>query len=298
MRRERFLTSGIAFALAAAAAPVRPAPDPAGALSRLEEATGGRLGVFAVDTSSGAAISYRANERFAMCSTFKLLAVAAVLARVDRSDEQLDRHLAYTRADISAYAPVAAEHLKDGFMSVRTCCEAAIEWSDNTAANLLLSNIGGPSGVTSYARAIGDPVTRLDRNEPALNSAVPGDPRDTTSPRAMAANMRMLILGSVLSATSREMLKQWLLHSKTGATCLRAGLPASWIVGDKTGTGGANNAKGDSNTRNDVAIVWPPQRSPLVIAAYLTGSTLAAAQRDAAIAQAGSIVAGHFHGTR
>ncbi|HEX5274410.1 MAG TPA: class A beta-lactamase [Candidatus Rubrimentiphilum sp.] len=264
--------------------------NPQSELSSLERKSGGRLGVFSLDTGTGASLSYRANERFAMCSTFKLIAVAAVLSRVDRGDEDLERHIAYSRADILAYAPVATEHLKDGFMTVGTCCAAAIEWSDNTAANLLLNTIGGPKGFTSYARSIGDPVTTLDRREPALNSALPGDPRDTTTPRAMATNMQRLVLGNKLSATSCAKLAQWLVKSKTGATCLRAGLPPSWIVGDKTGSGGPNNAFGDSGTRNDVAVVWPKRGAPLVIAAYLTGSALAAANRDATLATVARIV--------
>jgi beta-lactamase class A len=282
-----------ALALTATVA-ARADEEPASALGNLEKETGGKLGVFALDTGTGASLSYRADDRFAMCSTFKLVAVAAVLSRVDRGNEQLERHIAYSRANILAYAPVTLEHLKDGYMTVGALCEAAIEWSDNTAANLLLSTIGGPRGFTSYARTIGDPVTRLDRSEPALNSALPGDPRDTTTPRAMAGNMRRLALGNALSTRSRDMLARWLVNSKTGATCLRAGLPPSWTVGDKTGTGGANNTTGDSNTRNDVAVVWRPQGAPLVIAAYLTGSVLAAAPRDGALAKVGQIVSAHF----
>ncbi len=284
-----------ALALAAASAAARRNEEPGGEFSSLEKSTGGRLGVFALDTGTGASVSYRADERFAMCSTFKLVAVAAVLSRVDRGDEHLERRIAYSRADIFAYAPVALEHLKDGFMTVGVMCEAAMEWSDNTAANLLLKSIGGPQGFTSYARAIGDAVTTLDRNEPALNSALPGDPRDTTTPRAMATNMQKLVLGDALSPGSRTNLAQWLVNSKTGATCLRAGLPSVWTVGDKTGTGGPNNATGDSNTRNDVAVVWRKRgAAPLVIAAYLTGSLLAAEARDAALANVGRIVAAHW----
>jgi beta-lactamase class A len=295
MRREKFLTSAMAaFALVATTSAARGRERPAGQFSALEKNTGGRLGVFALDTGTGASVSYRADERFAMCSTFKLIAVAAVLSRVDQGQEHLERRIAYSRADIFAYAPVALEHLKDGSMTVGALCGAAIEWSDNTAANLLLKTIGGPQGFTSYARAIGDQVTTLDRNEPALNSALPGDPRDTTTPRAMAADMQRLVLSDALSSRSRATLAQWLVNSKTGAARLRAGLPPSWTVGDKTGTGGPNNAAGDSNTRNDVAVVWPEQGAPLVVAAYLTGSVLAAASGDAALAKVGQIVAAHW----
>jgi beta-lactamase class A len=252
------------------------------------------LGVYAVDVGSGSAISYRANERFAMCSTFKVLAVAAVLARVDRGEERRDRHVLYTRADLLAYAPITRLHVGEGFMTVSALCEAAIEYSDNTAANLLLKALGGPKSVTEYARSLGDPVTTLNRFEPALNSAIPGDSRDTTTPAAIAADLRRVVLASALSATSSRELTAWLRHCRTGRSLLRAGLPPSWIVGDKTGLGGRTNAAGASDTRNDIAIAWPPHKDPLIIAAYLTGSQLPAAQRDASIASVARIVVEEF----
>ena len=260
----------------------------------LESTSGGRLGVYAVDTGSGAFIGYRQNERFAMCSTFKTLAVGAVLARVDAGTAAFSTRLSYSAADIQAYAPIAKQHLSRGYMSVRECCEAAMDYSDNTAANLIVKLLGGPPMVTAYVRSLGDEVTRLDRVEPELNEIVPGDLRDTTSPHAMAADVRRLALGNALSESSRTLLAGWLVANTTGPTCIRAGVPASWRVGDKTGMGGPHNAYGDSDTRNDVAILWPPDRAPIVAAVYLTGCTLPAKRRDAVLARAGSLVAARF----
>lgn len=277
-------------AIAAATVPAAASAAPS-ALLRLERETGGRLGVMALDTASGATISYRAGERFPMCSTFKFLAVAAVLAQVDRGQQQLGRHVIFTKADLLEYAPVTRAHVGQGYMTVEGLCEAAIEYSDNTAANLLLGTLGAPAGVTRYARSLGDRMTRLDREEPALNSALPGDVRDTTTPAAMVSDMRRILLGSALTHASKERLINWLVRCRTGSTCLRAGLPASWRIGDKTGSGGPVNAAGDSSTRNDIAIAWPPNRAPWLIAAYLTGSKLAAEKRDAVLASVGRMVA-------
>jgi beta-lactamase class A len=175
-------------------------------------------------------------------------------------------------------------------MTVTQLCKAAIEYSDNTAANLLLRSLGGPQAVTRYARSIGDAHTRLDRMEPELNTSIPGDPRDTTTPASMADDMRRILLGTTLSTASRGLLRGWLVNSRTGDTCLRAGMPRSWIVGDKTGTGGPHNSFGDSSTRNDIAIAWPPARRPIVVTAYLSGAQLRAEQRDAALANVGKTV--------
>jgi beta-lactamase class A len=275
MQRLAFLTSSLA-ALAA------PASDSA-PFAALERRAGGRLGIYAFDTGSGRRIAYRANERFPMCSTFKLLAVGAVLARVDGRNEDLNRRVGYGDADILAYAPVTKAHLNIGSMTIGELCAAAIEWSDNTAANLLLHSLLGPAGVTKFARKIGDPVTRLDRNEPTLNTAIPGDLRDTTTPYAMANDTRALVLGNVLTPRSRAHLQTWLLGNKTGAASLRAHLPKSWRTGDKTGSG-------DHGTTNDVAVVWPPNRPPIIIAAYYTGSNGSSDAQKAVLADAGRIV--------
>ena len=286
MRRGIFLTSA-AVTLSALAVPL-PAASAGGPLiappfGALERRTGGRLGVFAIDTGSGRAISHRANERFPMCSTFKLLAVSAVLARIDAGHEHLDRRVAFGKDDLLAYAPITTAHVGAGFMTVGDLCASAIEYSDNTAANLLLETLGGPPAVTRYARSLGDPITRLDRNEPSLNTAVPGDVRDTTTPAAMATDMRELVLGRKLSPTSMRRLSAWMVACTTGYTSIRAGVPASWSIGDKTGSG-------DHGTRNDVAVLWPPTRRPIIVAAYLTGATVSADDRDGALAEVGHIV--------
>lgn len=295
MRRDAFLSSTLA-SLTMFAFPLRILADGGVAekLAKLEAGTGGRLGVLALDTGNARTISHRGNERFPMCSTFKFLAVAAVLRRVDHGQERLERRVPYGKADILEYAPVTKKNLGDGYMTIGALCEAAIGYSDNTAANLLLSTIGGPAGVTHYARTLGDPFTRLDRTEPTLNTAIPGDARDTTTPQAMAKNMRKTLLTNALSRASRNQLGAWLIGCRTGTDLLRAGVPASWRVGDKTGMGGSHNRTGDSDTRNDIAILWPPKRYPIIVAAYLTGSKLPAAQRDAAIAGVGHVVSTAF----
>lgn len=275
--------SGIGAVLGLGAAPPRE-PAPADRLAAIEAETGGRLGVAALDTGSGRRIEYRTSERFAMCSTFKLLLAAAVLARVDAKHESLERRLAYGPADLLAYAPVTKERVAEGGLSVGTLCAATVEVSDNTAANLLLATLGGPEGLTRYARDLGDEVTRLDRTEPALNMNAPGDPRDTTTPAAMVANLQRLFLGDALSATSRGQLEAWLVASPTGAARIRAGLPATWRAGGKTGTG-------SNGATNDVVIAWPPDRKPILVAVYLTGSSAPLAAREAALAQVGRIIA-------
>ena len=243
----------------------------------LETTSGGRLGVATLDTASGARAGHRAGERFPMCSTFKLLAVAAVLARVDRGRERLDRRIAFSTADLLEYAPVTRARVAEGSMPIADLCEAAITVSDNTAANLLLATLGGPAGLTAYARSLGDRVTRLDRIEPALNEAAPGDPRDTTTPSAMLGDLKILLVGTALSRASRERLIAWLVATATGDRRLRAGVPAGWRVGDKTGSG-------EHGTTNDIGIAWPPGRAPILITAYLTNTSHDVAAREAVLA--------------
>jgi beta-lactamase class A len=251
---------------------------------RIETESGGRLGVAILDVASGATSLHRGDERFPMCSTFKLLAVAATLAKVEGGQEQLARRVGIEAGDILSYAPVTKQHAGAQGMTVGELCEAAIIWSDNTAANLLLRALGGPSAVTDYARALGDTVTRLDRVEPDLNEATPGDVRDTTTPRAMAANLKRLATEDVLGG-SREQLLAWLIGCKTGDAKLRAGLPKTWRIGDKTGSG----AYGSSN---DVAVIWPAaDHPPLVVAAYLTGTTAPDDKRNATHAAIGRAIA-------
>jgi beta-lactamase class A len=288
MQRRIFLKTA---SLATAAVALRPArsfasnkDDGAARLAALERRHGGRLSVGILDTANGRRISYRGDERVLMCSTFKLLAVAAVLARVDRGAEKLDRRVTYDKQVVLAYAPVTRDHVGAPGMSVAELCHAAITLSDNTAANLLLTSLGGPSAVTAFMRSIGDATTRLDRTEPDLNVTGPGDTRDTTTPNAMLASMNELLLGKALSKASREQLIDWLRACKTGDERLRAGLPAGWQVGDKTGSGSHDET-------NDVAIAWPPQRKPLLVTAYYAESSNDAAGRNAVLAEVGRIAA-------
>ncbi|MDI3468678.1 MAG: Class A beta-lactamase [Pseudolabrys sp.] len=252
-------------------------------LAALEKTARGRLGVTILDTATGRRLTYRGAERFALLSTWKVLATACVLARVDRGEERLDRKIGYVQADILSYAPVTKLHVPDG-MTIGDLCAAAVELSDNTAGNLILQSCDGPAGLTKWLRSIGDGVTRLDRTEPALNEAKPGDPRDTTTPEAMAQTLSKLLTGTVLSPASRQQLADWMIAGKTGGARLRAGLPAGWKVGDKTGTN-------DTGCANDVAVAWPPQRAPLIIASYLADSRATPQQRDAVHAEVARIAA-------
>ncbi|WP_263367067.1 class A beta-lactamase [Edaphobacter bradus] len=254
-------------------------PDP---FLAIEQKSRGRLGCAVLDTGSGKRIGYHADERFPMCSTFKFLAAALILKRAEQGHEHLDRLITFTKADLLAYAPVTQQHLADG-MTIAQLCEAAITLSDNTAANLLLASFGGPPAFNAFLRSIGDSVTRLDRIEPSLNEAVPGDPRDTTTPSAMLDNMHRVLFGDVLSFDSRTLLTNWLLANKTGDARLRAGLPHDWRAGDKTGSG-------ERGTTNDIAVLWPPHRAPVLVTAYLTGSKLDSDGRNAILADAGRAV--------
>lgn len=253
-------------------------------LARIEGDSGGRLGVAVLDTGSGARAGLHADDRFPMCSTFKFLAAAAVLKRVDEGKEKLDRRVTYTKGDLVEYSPVTKEHVADG-MTMSDICEAAMVLSDNTAGNLILASLGGPQGITQFARSLGDTVTRLDRIETALNEAIPGDPRDTTTPNAMLGNLQKLVLGDVLSPGSKEQLTKWLLGNKTGDTRMRAHLPKDWRVGDKTGSG-------ERGTTNDVGVIWPPNRAPIVLTIYLTETTAEAAKRNATLASVGKAAGG------
>ncbi|AXL48840.1 beta-lactamase [Paraburkholderia caffeinilytica] len=257
-------------------------------LAQIEAESGGRLGVSIVDTTSGLHAGLRTDERFPMCSTFKLLAAGFVLTRVDRGQEALERRVVFSKGDLVPYSPATSRHTRertgDAGMSVADLCKAAITLSDNTAANLLLASFGGPAALTAFVRSIGDGITRLDRNEPTLNEATPGDPRDTTTPNAMLGNLRELLLGERLSSSSRAQLLAWLAANQTGGERIRAKLPKDWGVGDKTGTG-------DHGTANDVAILWPPGRGPILVTAYLTEASGDTARCNAAIAKVGALVA-------
>jgi beta-lactamase class A len=280
MDRRTFLTATglcVAGSVLARAASDSPFAD-------IESGLGGRVGVFAIDTGNGTGMSHRADERFAMCSTFKWLLAAFVLSQLDQDEISLDERLSYGPSDLLDYAPVAKKHVAAGWMTVDALCRAAVSVSDNTAANLLLHRVGGPSELTSFLRQTGDTATRLDRNEPELNTNLPGDERDTTTPRAMAGSMDRILVGDVLSARSRDMLHQWLKDATTGLERLRAGLPSAWVAGDKTGNG-VNGAA------NDVAIAWPPNGSPILIAAYLSESDASPDARNRAHADIGRAIA-------
>jgi beta-lactamase class A len=293
MHRRTFLTG---LAASAACVGARAAATPSAEerlnlankrLAGIEAREGGRLGVFVRDTGTGATIEHRASERFPMCSTFKLLAAAATLKRVDEGAERLDRTIPFGPTDLLDYAPVAKAHVEQGGMTLADLCAAAIDWSDNTAANLVLQAIGGPAGFTQFTRSLGDDVTRLDRNEPTLNEAAPGDPRDTTSPADMAEDMRKVLLGDVLSDSSRRQLQTWLTNDRVGDKRLRAGLPASWRIGDKTGSG-------DHGTTNTIAILWPPEHAPIIATVYYTESSAPMDARNAIHKEVGALIAETF----
>ena len=257
--------------------------DLAPALSAIEAGCGGRLGIGILDTATGVVGGHRGDERFPICSTHKALSAAAVLHRVDRGEERLDRRIRFGAAEILPYSPATKAHADGDGMTLADICEAAVTLSDNTAANLMFAAVGGPAEVTAFLRATGDQVTRLDRTEPTLNEARPDDPRDTTTPFAIVATLQRLVLGDALRPASRSHLTDWLLAGRTGSTRLRAGVPAGWRVGEKTGTN-------DIGTANDIGILWPPERPPLVVAAFVTASTASLNVQDAAIAAVARLV--------
>ncbi len=278
---------GLSARLLAAALPAHAQSGAEARWRALEERTGGRLGV-SVGGPGRPLLAWRADERFPFCSTFKVLLAAAVLARVDAGVERLDRRLTLHEADLLSYAPVSRKAVEDGGgsgrMTVAEACAAALVWSDNTAANLLFALVGGPTGLTQWVRTTGDVVTRSDRTEPTLNTALPSDPRDTTSPVAMRGALTQILLGAALTPDSRDRLEAWMVGAQTGFKRLRAGLPAGWRVGDKTGTG-------DNGTYNDVAILRPPGRPPLVATVSLTGATAPAVTCEAVHAEIGRLIA-------
>jgi len=260
---RRSLLVGIAALPLAAPAPAQvEGARPAFAALRARLGPGGRLGVAAMD-SAGRTL-FDADSRFAMCSTFKLPLAAAMLGGVERGRWTLAEELPFGEADLLDYAPVVRASLAAGRLSIEALCAAIIEVSDNSAANILLRKLGGPAALTEYIRSHGDRETRLDRTEPELNANLPGDPRDTTTPAAMLRLTRSILFGERLSQPSRVRLAGWMARCATGRDRLRAGLPAGWRLGDKTGTG-ANGA------HNDVLFALPPGQPPLVIASFISG---------------------------
>ncbi|MES2073946.1 MAG: class A beta-lactamase [Pseudomonadota bacterium] len=256
-------------------------------LAALEAASGGRLGVAAIQPgASPAGLYYRHEEQFPMCSTFKMLLAAVILQRSQQNGGLLQQRIRYAQGELVTYSPVTEKHLADG-MTISELCAATVQYSDNTAANLLLKTLGGPSAITVFARSLGDQHTRLDRWETELNSAIPGDPRDTTTPLAMASNLGRLVLGDVLAAPQRAQLQNWLRGNTTGDTRIRAGVPAGWQVADKTGTGSYGST-------NDIGVLWPPAGAPIALALYFTQKDKDANSRSEVLASATKIVVEAF----
>jgi beta-lactamase class A len=252
------------------------------AFAKLEATYGGRLGVFALNTANGAQVSYRASERFPFCSTFKVILAGAILKQSEQNSGLLQRRIKYTQKEVVHYSPISSKHVDDG-MTIEALCRAALQYSDNTAANMLIAQVGGPAGVTAFAQSIGVTEFRLDRFETELNTAIPGDLRDTATPEAMAHALQILTLGDALPAPLREQLQSWMRGNTTGAHRIAAGVPSGWQVGDKTGTG-------DYGTANDLAIIWPPTRKPLLLAVYHTQRDPNAKPSDDVIVEATRIV--------
>jgi beta-lactamase class A len=284
LARREFLAGACTLALLPDLALGEPGVAAQSTIASLEREVGGRIGVAVLDTGTGRRLAYRADERFAMCSTFKLMLAAAILARSDARSLHREQPLHYSREQLLPNSPVTTAHAADGVLSIEMLTQAAVEVSDNTAANCLLGLIGGPHGYTQFLRGLNDTVTHLDRTETALNSNLPGDPRDTTTPAAMLADMHEVLLGSVLSPGSRTQLLSWMKNCRTGGARLRAHLPAGWEAGDKTGTG-------ERGAVNDLAIFWPPGRPAILIACYLSQSARPVDDLSAVQARIGALVA-------
>ena len=259
--------------------------DPPVAIYAYEHKTKGRVGVFAQNLDTGKTFTWRSDERFVMCSTFKASLAACVLSRVDMGQERLDRVVPYGEKDLIGHAPVARakENMARGAMTIEAMCKGAVEVSDNTCANLLLAAIGGPAALTNFWRTTGDGTSRLDANELELNRSPPGDPHNTTTPAAMAATLKRLVLGQVLKTPSRERLTDWMIACQTGANRLRAGLPKAWMIADKTGNNGADAA-------GDIAVAWTAPGKPLLIVAYTQGGTPRPEDHDELFAGIGKVV--------
>lgn len=254
-------------------------------LQALEQQHKGQLGVALMNVGTGAVVSHRGDERFLFNSTGKVFMAAAALAQVDRGRESLDRRIEVKTSDLTGWTPVTEKHLGSPGMTIAELCQAAVAWSDNAAANLLVERLGGPATVTDFLRGIGDTTTRLDRTEPTLNEHDhEGDERDTTTPLAMMQTLRTLLLGDALAPSSRHQLAAWMIEGKTGDTRLRAGMPAGWLIGEKTGTNSVGNAA-------DIGIAWPSDRGAVIAVAYVYLPDADKAQRDQVIAEIGRLSA-------
>lgn len=278
---RRALLAGSAAYLAARPSPAASAIDQR--FAQIEANCGGRLGVAALDTESDRRLDYRSDRLWPLCGSFKFLLAAAVLARIDAGQESFDRIIKFGPAELLDYAPVVKPRLSQGGMSVGELCEASVTQGDHSATNLLLPTVGGPGGLTVFLRSLGDRTTHIDRSEPFINEALPGDSRDTSSPAAMLGNMGTLLLQNALSVASRSVLNRWLEASVTGKNFLGGGLPSEWRIGHKAGAG-AHGAI------NDIVIARPPGRGPLLIAAYYTDSDAELTDRIALMAEVGRIV--------
>lgn len=250
--------------------------------AKVEAELGGRVGVVLKQYGEAPAAAYRADERFPMASTFKALACGAALSKVDAGEQDLEAVIKYGADDLVTYSPITEKHVGVG-MTLGDLCHATITLSDNTAGNLVLNSVGGPSGFTAFMREIGDNVTRLDRWEPELNEALPGDPRDTTTPRAVVTSLERLLLSNVLLPTSRRQLEDWMIADQVADNLIRASLPKGWIIGDKTGSG-------ERGSRSIIAIIRPPHGKPWIAGIYLTGSSADIDERNKAVATVGAAI--------
>jgi len=286
--RRMFLAGTAALGTVLDASPIAGHRDDPGLFDlRRSLGPGTRLGVMAIDTGSGRRISIDPDSRYAMCSTFKLALAGFVLRLSDQQGLSLAEELKFGTGDPLENSPIIAAQLKRGSLSVEALAAAAVRQSDNSAANLLLRRVGGPAALTRFIRTCGDNSTRLDRFELGLNSNLPGDPRDTTTPSAMTGLASALFLGRVIAEPSRLKLTDWFVTSVAKPDRLKAGFPSQWRVGHKPGTGRGGAV-------NDVAIAWPPGRAPIVVSAYMSGGTASAEAKAAAHRSIARLVASRF----
>ncbi|AVR96488.1 class A beta-lactamase [Pseudoduganella armeniaca] len=282
LTRRALLAAATASLLPSAFATRMPSP-----FQRIEDRWGGRLGVAAIDTGNGAVVGHRQDERFPFCSTFKTVVAAAVLARSVTEPGFLDKRLRYTQADIKPHSPVSEKHVASG-MTAAELCAATIQYSDNAAANILMRELGGPAAITAYARSLGDTTFRLDRWETELNSAIPGDQRDTTTPLAMARTLEKLLVGDGLPPAQRQQLKDWMVGNTTGDTRIRAGVVKGALVADKTGTSGSYGVA------NDIGVIYLPERAPIVLVVFTHGTDERAEAQSEPVAEATRVAVGQL----
>lgn len=252
-------------------------------IEMLENKSGGKLGLTVVDTSDGTTYSWRGDEKFPLCSTSKVMVVAAILKESESNTNLLAKKITINKSDMVNYNPITSKYI-DSSMTITELSKAALQYSDNAAMNKLLSYLGGPRHATQFARTIGDKAYRLDRNEPGLNTAIPGDSRDTTTPSAMADTLNKLILGTALKKEQKAKLTEWMKGNTTGLNSIKAGLPAEWKVADKTGSG-------NYGTTNDIAVIWPKNHAPVILTTYFTQPEKDASARKDVLASAAKLIA-------